>query len=100
VALISDAFHTLFEMLAYVMAFDGSYTTERIEDSESWSYGPSRLEPVTSALNGYYWFQWSGSPCRKRTSVSSNQQYWTPYQRCVSRRAGSLSVSSQRSFCG
>jgi cobalt-zinc-cadmium efflux system protein len=66
VAPIGDAFHTLFEMLAYAMAFGGSCTTEWIEDSESWSYGPSRLEPVPAAPNGYYWFQRSGSPRGRR----------------------------------
>jgi len=36
----------LFDMLAYVMAFSASYTAERFEGSERWSYGFHRLEPV------------------------------------------------------
>jgi cobalt-zinc-cadmium efflux system protein len=52
VALISDAFHMLFDMLAYVMAFAASYTAEQFEAGESWSYGLHRLEPVAAFLNG------------------------------------------------
>jgi cobalt-zinc-cadmium efflux system protein len=52
VALISDAFHMLFDMLAYVMAFSASYTAERFEGGERWSYGLHRLEPVAAFLNG------------------------------------------------
>ncbi len=52
VALISDAMHMLFDMLAYVMAFSAGYTAERFEGGESWSYGLHRLEPVAAFLNG------------------------------------------------
>ena len=52
VALISDAFHMLFDMLAYVMAFSASYTAERFEGGEQWSYGLHRLEPAAAFLNG------------------------------------------------
>lgn len=52
VALISDALHMLFDMLAYAMAFGASYTAERFEGGESWSYGLHRLEPVAAFLNG------------------------------------------------
>jgi len=52
VALISDAFHMLFDMLAYVMAFSASYTAERFEGGERWSYGLHRLEPVAAFVNG------------------------------------------------
>ncbi|MWG35369.1 cation diffusion facilitator family transporter [Halomarina oriensis] len=52
VALISDAFHMLFDMLAYVMAFGASYTAERYEGGERWSYGLHRLEPTAAFLNG------------------------------------------------
>jgi cobalt-zinc-cadmium efflux system protein len=52
VALISDALHMLFDMLAYVMAFGASYTAERFEAGESWSYGLHRLEPVAAFVNG------------------------------------------------
>ena len=52
VALISDAMHMLFDMIAYVMAFSASYTAERFEGGERWSYGLHRLEPVAAFLNG------------------------------------------------
>ncbi|MFC7140510.1 cation diffusion facilitator family transporter [Halosimplex aquaticum] len=52
VALISDAFHMLFDMLAYVMAFSAGYTAERFEGGERWSYGLHRLEPIAAFLNG------------------------------------------------
>jgi len=52
VALISDAIHMLFDMLAYVMAFGAGYTAERFEGGEAWSYGLHRLEPVAAFLNG------------------------------------------------
>lgn len=45
-ALLSDAFHMLFDMLAYVMAFAASYTAERFDRAEQWSHGLHRLEPV------------------------------------------------------
>lgn len=52
VALISDALHMLFDMLAYVMAFSASYTAERFEGGGEWSYGLHRLEPIAAFLNG------------------------------------------------
>lgn len=52
VALVSDAFHMLFDMLAYVMAFSASYTADRFEGGDQWSYGLHRLEPVAALLNG------------------------------------------------
>ncbi|SEA32548.1 cobalt-zinc-cadmium efflux system protein [Haloplanus vescus] len=52
VALISDALHMLFDMLAYAMAFGASYTAERFEGGDEWSYGLHRLEPVAAFLNG------------------------------------------------
>ncbi|MXR43098.1 cation diffusion facilitator family transporter [Halobaculum sp. WSA2] len=52
VALISDAIHMLFDMLAYAMAFAASYTAERFDGGEDWSYGLHRLEPVAAFLNG------------------------------------------------
>jgi cobalt-zinc-cadmium efflux system protein len=52
VALISDAFHMLFDMLAYVMAFSASYAAERFDRGDEWSYGLHRLEPVAAFLNG------------------------------------------------
>jgi len=52
VALISDALHMLFDMLAYVMAFSAGYTVERFDSGDTWSYGFHRLEPVAAFLNG------------------------------------------------
>ena len=52
VALVSDALHMLFDMLAYVMAFAASYTAERYDGGEEWSYGLHRLEPAAAFLNG------------------------------------------------
>ncbi|WP_246049096.1 cation diffusion facilitator family transporter [Natronomonas salsuginis] len=52
VALLSDAFHMLFDMLAYAMAFGASYTAEQFEGRDEWSYGLHRLEPVAAFLNG------------------------------------------------
>jgi cobalt-zinc-cadmium efflux system protein len=52
VALLSDAMHMLFDMLAYAMAFGASYTAERFEGGQAWSYGLHRLEPVAAFLNG------------------------------------------------
>lgn len=52
VALISDAFHMLFDMLAYVMAFSASFAAERFDRGDEWSYGLHRLEPVAAFLNG------------------------------------------------
>jgi cobalt-zinc-cadmium efflux system protein len=51
-ALISDALHMLFDMLAYVMAFSAGYTADRFERGGTWSYGLHRLEPVAAFLNG------------------------------------------------
>ncbi|MDS0296619.1 cation diffusion facilitator family transporter [Halogeometricum luteum] len=52
VALISDAIHMLFDMLAYAMAFSASYTAERYGGGQTWSYGLHRLEPAAAFLNG------------------------------------------------
>lgn len=52
VALISDAIHMLFDMLAYVMAFSAGYAAERFDGGETWSYGLHRIEPVAAFLNG------------------------------------------------
>jgi len=52
VALLSDAFHMLFDALAYVMAFAASYVAERYGEGDRWSYGLHRLEPFAAFLNG------------------------------------------------
>lgn len=60
VALLSDALHMLFDMLAYAMAFGASYTAERFVGGETWSYGLHRLEPVAAFLNGVLLFPMVG----------------------------------------
>lgn len=52
VALLSDAFHMLFDALAYVMAFAAAYVADHYGDGEEWSYGLHRLEPFAAFLNG------------------------------------------------
>jgi cobalt-zinc-cadmium efflux system protein len=53
VALIGDAFHMLFDALAYVLAFGAAYVSRRAEPGEYWSYGLDRIEPFTAFLNGF-----------------------------------------------
>lgn len=52
VALIGDAFHMLFDALAYVLAFGAAYISRRAKPGEYWSYGLDRIEPFTAFLNG------------------------------------------------
>ncbi|WP_436908010.1 cation diffusion facilitator family transporter [Halosimplex marinum] len=52
VALLSDAFHMLFDALAYVMAFAAAHAAERYGEGDRWSYGLHRLEPLSAFLNG------------------------------------------------
>ena len=52
VALIGDAFHMLFDALAYVLAFGAAYISQRAKPGEYWSYGLDRIEPFTAFLNG------------------------------------------------
>jgi cobalt-zinc-cadmium efflux system protein len=52
VALLSDAFHMLFDALAYVMAFAAAHVAEYYGDGDRWSYGLHRLEPFAAFLNG------------------------------------------------
>lgn len=52
VALLSDAFHMLFDALAYVMAFAAAHVADRYGGSDRWSYGLHRLEPLAAFLNG------------------------------------------------
>lgn len=42
----------LFDALAYVMAFAASYVASHYGDSDRWSYGLHRLEPLAAFLNG------------------------------------------------
>ncbi|WP_353635577.1 cation diffusion facilitator family transporter (plasmid) [Halobacterium sp. NMX12-1] len=52
VALVGDAFHMLFDSLAYVMALIAAYIGTKSEPGEYWSYGLSRVEPFAAFLNG------------------------------------------------
>ena len=52
VALLSDAFHMLFDALAYVMAFAAAYVADHYGETDRWSYGLHRLEPLAAFLNG------------------------------------------------
>lgn len=60
VALLSDAFHMLFDALAYVMAFLAAAVAERYGRSDRWSYGLHRLEPLSAFLNGALLFPMVG----------------------------------------
>lgn len=60
VALLGDAFHMLFDALAYVMAFLASYVADRYGESNRWSYGLHRLEPLSAFLNGVLLFPMVG----------------------------------------
>jgi cobalt-zinc-cadmium efflux system protein len=50
--LLSDAFHMLFDALAYVMAFAAAHIADHYGEGDRWSYGLHRLEPLAAFLNG------------------------------------------------
>ncbi|MFB6219807.1 MAG: cation diffusion facilitator family transporter [Halolamina sp.] len=52
VALLGDAFHMLFDALAYVLALAAAYVGHQAEPGEYWSYGLNRVEPFAAFLNG------------------------------------------------
>jgi cobalt-zinc-cadmium efflux system protein len=52
VALLGDAFHMLFDALAYVLALGAAYVGRRSEPDEYWTYGLNRIEPFAAFLNG------------------------------------------------
>lgn len=52
VALLGDAVHMLFDAVAYVMAFVAAHVAEHYGESDRWSYGLHRLEPLAAFLNG------------------------------------------------
>ncbi|WP_435175367.1 cation diffusion facilitator family transporter [Halorussus sp. AFM4] len=52
VALLGDAFHMLFDALAYVLAFAAAYVADNYGGGDDWSYGLHRLEPLAAFLNG------------------------------------------------
>lgn len=52
VALISDAFHMLFDSIAYLMAFFSAYTAENWEANENYNFGFHRIETLSAFFNG------------------------------------------------
>ncbi len=52
VALMSDAFHMLFDALAYVMAFFSAYTAENWDANENYNFGFHRIETLSAFFNG------------------------------------------------
>jgi cobalt-zinc-cadmium efflux system protein len=52
VALLSDAFHMLFDALAYVIALGATIVARRSNPGGRWSYGLHRIEPFAAFLNG------------------------------------------------
>jgi len=52
VALLSDAFHMLFDALAYVMAFAAAYVAADFATDDRYSFGLHRLEPTAAFING------------------------------------------------
>ncbi|WP_148414650.1 cation diffusion facilitator family transporter [Haloferax sp. KTX1] len=52
VALLGDAFHMLFDALAYVIALGATVIARRSDPGGRWSYGLHRLEPFAAFLNG------------------------------------------------
>lgn len=52
VALISDAFHMLFDALAYVMAFFSAYAAENWDGNENYNFGFHRIETLSAFFNG------------------------------------------------
>ena len=52
VALLGDAFHMLFDALAYVLALGAALVARRAEPTGQWSYGLQRVEPFAAFLNG------------------------------------------------
>lgn len=52
IALLSDAFHMLFDAIAYIVAFGAAFLAERFDDNWSWTYGLHRLEPLAAFVNG------------------------------------------------
>lgn len=52
VALLGDAFHMLFDALAYVIALGATVIARRSNPEGRWSYGLHRIEPFAAFLNG------------------------------------------------
>jgi cobalt-zinc-cadmium efflux system protein len=52
VALLGDAFHMLFDALAYVIALGATVIARRSNPGGRWSFGLHRIEPFAAFLNG------------------------------------------------
>ncbi|WP_232688756.1 cation diffusion facilitator family transporter [Halobacterium zhouii] len=52
VALLSDAFHMLFDATAYVFAWAAAVVVARSDPGERWTYGLARAEPFAAFVNG------------------------------------------------
>lgn len=52
VALLGDAFHMLFDGLAYIIALGATWISHRSNPSGQWTYGLHRVEPFAAFLNG------------------------------------------------
>ncbi|ELY62536.1 cation diffusion facilitator family transporter [Natronococcus jeotgali] len=52
VALLGDAFHMLFDSLAYIIALGATVIARRSNPGGRWSYGLHRIEPFSAFLNG------------------------------------------------
>jgi len=52
IALMSDAFHMLFDATAYMIAFGSAFMAERKEGSKFWSFGYHRMETMAAFFNG------------------------------------------------
>lgn len=53
IALLSDAFHMLFDMFAYVIAYMASSVAQKY-DNEKWGIGIHRIEPFAAFINGFF----------------------------------------------
>ena len=52
IALLSDAFHMLFDGTAYMIAFGSAFMAEKREVSRFWSFGYHRMETMAAFING------------------------------------------------
>lgn len=52
VALLGDAFHMLFDALAYTVALGATWIAHQSDPSGQWTYGLHRVEPFAAFLNG------------------------------------------------
>ncbi|MFB6158630.1 MAG: cation diffusion facilitator family transporter [Candidatus Nanohalobium sp.] len=52
IALMSDAFHMLFDATAYFIAFGSAYMAEKKDENRFWSFGYHRMETMAAFFNG------------------------------------------------